>query len=144
MGLTLSGDGILSGAAAAPGSYTFTVVSTNGITVDAQWEVTLDVLDAPPGSDSGLPPPTAGKSFNIERVGGVVKVRCPHDRKLRKLRSPQHVSLYCVVDARDGTVGVTTSKGTGGGIQSGHFWGGIFGLHQKSPPPHEHRGQPDR
>ncbi len=130
-GLTLSGDGTLSGVATTVGSYTFTVVSVNGVTEDAEWQVTLDVQDAPPQPDTGLPPPIAGKTFNIEPVKGQVKVRCRH-RRLHKLKAPEQVPISCVIDASDGTVGLTTSKGGGGGTQSGHFWGSVFGVHQRA------------
>ena len=92
-GLTLSPSGELSGTPTTAGSYTFTVTATDGAAPDAQREVTLVVQDAPPQPDTGLPPPTAGKSFNVEPVGGRVRVRC-HHRRLRKLKGPEHLPIF--------------------------------------------------
>jgi Putative Ig domain/Regulator of chromosome condensation (RCC1) repeat len=130
-GLTLSPSGLLSGTPTAAGSYTFTVTATDGAAPDAERKMTLVVQDAPPQPDTGLPPPIAGKTFNIEPVKGRVKVRCRH-RRLHKLKAPEQVPISCVIDASDGTVGLTTSKGSGGGTQSGRFWGGVFGVHQRA------------
>ena len=56
-GLALAADGLLSGEPSTAGSYTFTVAASNGITADAEQEVTLQVIEAPQPSRSRRPRP---------------------------------------------------------------------------------------
>jgi Putative Ig domain len=79
-----------------------------------------------------LPPPQAGKTFNIEPAGGTVSTRCDGDGDFRKLDKPKQVSLDCQIDAEDGTVSITASKGGGGATQTALFWGGLFDIDQEA------------
>jgi hypothetical protein len=81
---------------------------------------------------TGLPPPQAGKTFNIEPAGGLVSTRCNGDGDFRKLEKPKQVTLDCEIDAEDGTVSVTASKGSSGATQTALFWGGLFDIDQET------------
>jgi hypothetical protein len=79
-----------------------------------------------------LPPPQAGKTFNIEPAGGLVSTRCDGDGDFRKLDRPKQVTLDCQIDAEDGTVSITASKGSSGATQTALFWGGVFDIDQEA------------
>jgi len=81
---------------------------------------------------TGLPPPQAGKTFNIEPAGGSVSTKCKGDGDFRKLDRPKQVTLDCEIDAEDGTVSVTASKGSSGETQTALFWGGLFDIDQEA------------
>ena len=143
-GLALAADGLLSGEPSTAGSYTFTVAASNGITADAEQEVTLQVIEAPQpqpqppaapqvlAGPSGLPPPVAGQSVNLDPVGGVVKTKCPGNGDFSMIKVAVQIPISCTVDTRDGTVDLTASKGSSGETQSAFFWGGIFGVGQEA------------
>jgi Putative Ig domain len=79
-----------------------------------------------------LPPPEAGRTFNVEPVGGRVRTKCVGERSFKRLKHPRQVTLNCRIDTENGTVSVTASKGSSGQTQSAHFWGGIFSVFQKA------------
>jgi Putative Ig domain len=79
-----------------------------------------------------LPPPQAGKSFNIEPAGGNVSTRCSSDGAFRKLDKPKQVTLDCEIDAENGTVSITASKGSSGETQTALFWGSVFDIGQEA------------
>ena len=81
---------------------------------------------------TGLPPPQAGKTFNIEPAGGSVSTKCRNDGDFRKLDKPKQVTLDCEIDADGGTVSVTASKGSSGQTQTALFWGGTFDIDQET------------
>jgi Putative Ig domain len=84
----------------------------------------------PPSTE--LPPPQAGKSFNIKPAGGVVSTKCSDDGAFRRLDKPKQVTLDCQIDAEDGTVSVTASKGSSGATQTALFWGSTFDIDQEA------------
>jgi hypothetical protein len=139
-GLALGADGTLVGKPTTAGQFTFTVAASNGVTADAEQEVTIQVLEAaqPPvqqvqsAGPIGPPPPVAGQSVNLKPVQGVVKTKCPGNRDFGKIERAIQIPLSCIVDARNGTVDLTASKGSSGQTQSADFWGGIFGVGQES------------
>ena len=127
-GLGLAPDGELSGTPTAAGHYAFTVAVRDGIAPDSEEAVTMDVAAAP---DSGLPPPVAGQSFNIETVEGTVKTKCPADSDYTGLVRAEQVPVGCLIDTTFGTVRITASKGNGQ-TQTAQFWGGVFRVTQHS------------
>jgi hypothetical protein len=140
-GLSLSPGGTLAGKPTVAGSYTFTVAAGNGVTADATQEVTLVVKEAaqPPQQQvrqavgpTGLPAPVAGESVNIDPVDGVVKTKCPGNGDFSRIELAVQIPLSCLVDARNGTVDLTASKGSSGQTESADFWGGIFGVGQEA------------
>jgi hypothetical protein len=141
-GLALAANGLLSGVPSTAGTYAFTVAASNGITADAEQEVTLQVIEAPQppppaeaqalAGPSGLPPPIAGQSVNLDPVGGVVKTKCPGNGDFSRIQLAVQIPISCIVDTRNGTVDLTASKGSSGETQSAFFWGGIFGVGQEA------------
>jgi hypothetical protein len=141
-GLELAANGLLSGVPATAGTYAFTVAASNGITADAEQEVTLQVIGVPQpqppaqaqvlAGPPGLPPPVAGESVNLDPVGGVVKTQCPGNGDFSTIRVAVQIPISCTVDTRNGTVDLTASKGSSGETQSAFFWGGIFGVGQEA------------
>jgi hypothetical protein len=141
-GLSLSADGLLTGKPTTAGSETFTVAASNGVTADAEQEVTLVVREAaqPPQqpvqqavvAPTGLPAPVAGQSVNINPVVGIVRTKCPGNNDFSKIDLAIQIPLTCLVDTRNGTVDLTASKGSSGQTESADFWGGIFGVGQEA------------
>jgi hypothetical protein len=76
-------------------------------------------------------PPVAGESVNVSVLSGVIGIKCKGDSEFRPLEGVEQIPVGCLIDARNGHVLLTSSKGTGGGTQTGEFWGGIFRVKQK-------------
>ncbi len=127
----MTADGVVSGTPTNLGSSSFTVVATNGITADAQRTSTLEVIPAPK-PPKGLPPPVAGKTFNLEPVDGTTSTKCAGESGFSKLVAPRQVTLHCKIDSSRGTVALTASKGSSGETQTANFWGGLFDVDQKA------------
>ena len=75
-------------------------------------------------------PPVVGKQVNVKPLKGTVKVKCGGDRGFSKLGGEKQISVGCLVDARRGTVLLTSVKGRDGGTQSARFWKGQFRISQ--------------
>jgi hypothetical protein len=136
-GLELTADGDLIGVPTEAGSFEFTVIAANGLTPDAEEEVTLSVTPAPPApvqavvpQDTGLPDPVAGVNVNLEPAGGIVKTKCPSDSGFVLLDAPKQVPLGCLVDTGGGVVNLTAAKLGEEGLESAYFWGGTFAVGQ--------------
>ncbi len=80
--------------------------------------------------ETELPPPSAGKTFNLEPVDGTTATRCEGDEAFSKLEKPEQVTIDCEIDSTRGTVSLTASKGSSGETQSALFWGGMFAVFQ--------------
>ena len=151
-GLSLDEDGLLSGVPATAGHFSFVVLAYNHVTGNTEQRVAIDVAGPPAPTlgpaetpaeniqvlaetvfvDEGLPPPVAGKTFNLEPVDGAVSTKCNDDGTFRKLDRPKQVTLDCQIDAERGAVSVTASKGKGNGTQTAVFWGGVFDIDQEA------------
>ena len=121
----------------APGSHTFAARAT-----DAAGNVDLSpatrtftvAAEAPPEDvPQDLPPgePEVGRSVNVTPVEGTVSTKCPGDASFTELRDAEQIPVGCLIDTRNGTVLLTSSRGTGGGTQSAEFWDGLFRVKQK-------------
>jgi len=121
--------------------YSFRLAATSELSPDPVYSETGTLRTAEPvrppaqavlaeAVSTGLPPPQAGKTFNIEPAGGVVSTRCDGDGDFRRLDRPKQVTLDCQIDAEDGTVSITASKGSSGATQTALFWGGLFDIDQ--------------
>jgi hypothetical protein len=146
-GLSLDEDGLLSGVPTTAGHFSFVVLAYNHVTGNTEQRAAIDVAGPPaptPGPadnlqvlaeavfvDEGLPPPVAGKSFNLEPVDGTVSTKCDGG-SFRKLDRPKQVTLDCQIDAERGTVSVTASRGKAKGTQTAIFWGGVFDIDQEA------------
>ncbi len=137
-GLELTADGDLIGIPTEADSFEFTVIAANGLTADAEEEVTLTVAPLPPApvqavvvpEDTGLPDPVAGVNVNLEPAGGSVKTKCPGDSGFVPLNAPKQVPLGCLVDTGNGVVNLTAAKLGEEGLESAYFWGGTFAVGQ--------------
>lgn len=84
----------------------------------------------------GSPPPTVGRTANVEPVRGTVRVNLPsapkgnHGRFV-PLRRARQIPVGSILDTRRGTVAMTNASGAGGRTFSGEFAGGIFQVLQK-------------
>jgi hypothetical protein len=81
--------------------------------------------------DSGPPKPVAGQSFNVEPTEGTVELKCPGEDDSSRLTSFKQVPMGCLVNTRNGVMGLTSSKGSSGDLQDANFWGGVFVVTQK-------------
>lgn len=91
-------------------------------------------IPAPPvvvAADPGPPKPIAGQSFNVEPVDGTVQLQCPGEDAASRLTSFKQVPMGCLVNTRQGVIGLTSSKGSSGDLQDAVFWGGVFVVTQK-------------
>jgi alpha-tubulin suppressor-like RCC1 family protein len=137
-GLELTPDGDLIGIPIEAGSFQFTVIAANGLTADAEEEVTLAVAPLPPApvqttvvpQDTGLPDPIAGVNVNLEPAGGSVKTKCPGDSSFVPLNVPTQIPLGCQVDTANGVVNLKAAKLGEEGFESAYFWGGTFAVGQ--------------
>jgi hypothetical protein len=81
---------------------------------------------------TGPPKPVAGKTINLEPVGGTVELQCPGEDEFNRLTSFRQVPLGCLINTRHGVVNLTASKGQSGALQDANFWGGVFITSQKT------------
>ena len=117
--------------------YSFRLAARSVASPDPFYSATGTLTTAGPvqqvlAESTGLPPPKAGKSFNIEPAGGKVSTKCKDEGAFRKLDKPKQVTLDCEIDADGGTVSVTASKGSSGKTQTALFWGGTFDIDQET------------
>jgi hypothetical protein len=102
---------------------TFTVELSNPV------DVTLD-RDGGVGTiknDDVVPPPSPGRSVNIEPEGGKVLVRVPGTNRFVPLGALESVPVGSTIDASHGRVGMTSTGG------SADFYSGQFVLHAEPP-----------
>lgn len=81
-----------------------------------------------------LPPPEVGRTVNLQPVKGAVTTKCPGDKRFSRLVEPEQVRMGCQIDARKGTVRLTSAKGKKG-TQSARFWAGVFRVGQRRGNP---------
>jgi hypothetical protein len=72
-----------------------------------------------------------GESVNVSVLSGVIGIKCEGDSEFRPLEGAEQIPVGCLIDARNGHVLLTSSRGTAGGTQTAEFWGGIFRVEQK-------------
>jgi hypothetical protein len=77
-----------------------------------------------------VPTPVLGRSMDIQTDTGVVLYKEPGARKFKKLSKVGLVKSGTVIDARRGTVSITSVTATGA-LQSADFYTGIFKAIQK-------------
>jgi hypothetical protein len=97
----------------------------------------------PPPPPPGLPAPTVGQNVNVAVQSGTVFVKLPAGAHLRtgagtaaasgfiKLTAPAQIPVGSLVDTTRGTLAMTASAGTAGGLANGNFNGGQFKVVQK-------------
>jgi hypothetical protein len=75
-----------------------------------------------------LPAPTQGKAVVAAETAGAVRVKTPGGDGFRSLADAASVPVGSVVDARDGTIALSSE--TASGTQTGEFRGAIFEVRQ--------------
>jgi streptogramin lyase len=76
--------------------------------------------------------PVLGRSAGVALVAGTVLVHTPGSRGRSPLTGARIVPMGSVVDARRGTVRLTTATDRGGHFQSAILWQGTFSIHQRT------------
>jgi hypothetical protein len=98
--------------------YHYRIVSTNGAGTSNGLDQTV--------TTSAVPPPVAGRSFNLGPVSGVVLVKLPRARSFVLVGGLEQVPTGTIVDATKGVVTVFAAKTRGGQVVSGQAWGALF------------------
>jgi hypothetical protein len=78
---------------------------------------------------SRLPPPILGRTGNIFRLSGIVRVKLPGSSRFTLLGAGEQIPFGSIVDARHGKVSVTTAR-PDGRLQTMVFFAGEFRLTQ--------------
>lgn len=126
------------GRGTTPVETTFNVEDlTPGVPYEFRIAAVNEAASGPVSTAAGrvtttLPPPEAGKTFNVEPVQGKVRTRCASDDSFTRLKRPRQVTLDCRIDTQNGTVSLTASRGSSGQTQSARFWGGLFSVFQRT------------
>lgn len=107
--------------------------------------VSLSLVPAAAGG--ALPAPVIGKTVNVSLVSGKVFVRLPHGGGgggggstgpgFVPLTQARQLPVGAQVDARVGTIKLTTASARAGKTQIGTFGGAVFGLAQSTTGPHK-------
>lgn len=85
----------------------------------------VDTVNANVTSWKPIPQPTLGTNMDIQTDSGTVRYRTPSSATFTKLTGVRNVPSGTIIDARRGTVGITSITGSGQ-LQSADFYTGIF------------------
>jgi sugar lactone lactonase YvrE len=78
-----------------------------------------------------LPSPNAGKTVNVRVVKGTVRIKRRGSRKFVRLTAARQIPVGSTIDARRGTVEITSAADLNGTTQTGQFYKGVFVVAQK-------------
>lgn len=87
---------------------------------------------APPSAPQTSLAPVFGRIANLQPVSGVILIELPGTRTFVRLGSVSSVPLGTLIDARKGTVQLTSAADAHGRTQAGQFQGGVFRISQTS------------
>jgi hypothetical protein len=85
--------------------------------------------------DGQLPPARAGTSVNVEPVEGTVAVKEPKSGKFQPLNASDHIPEGSIIDARAGTIELTSARHGTAGQQTAAFSGAKFEIRQEKQQP---------
>jgi hypothetical protein len=118
--------------------YLFRLAATNALGPEPVYSQTASMRTAAvpvvavAAAATGLPPPVAGETVNIDTAGGTVKTKCEGEEGFTGLTGAKQVPVGCLIDANRGTVALTASKGHDDETESADFWGGLFRVTQEA------------
>jgi hypothetical protein len=78
----------------------------------------------------GPPPPVLGKTFSASVQKGTIRIKRKGAKKFRRLNGFESIPTGSAVDARKGTVGITTAFDKKGKTQFSSFFDGVFKVTQ--------------
>jgi streptogramin lyase len=124
-------------------SYYFRLVATNDAGTSIGDLQSLTTKAPAPEGGGGTPvakekQPEFAQQVVAEAQAGTIRFKPPGARRWRRLGSDAELPLGATVDARDGSVAIT-SAARAGRLQTGSFGAGIFSIHQ----PRTARGRVD-
>ena len=85
--------------------------------------------------DGKLPPARAGTSVNVEPVEGVVNVKEPSADRFQPLTTSEHIPEGSIIDARAGTIELTSARNGSAAQQTAAFSGAKFQIRQEKKKP---------
>ena len=80
--------------------------------------------------DPQLPPPVPGKTVNVNRASGIVKIKLPGSDEFFTLRDAQQVPIGSTFDTAKGRVNLVAAANNTGKTQRAWFYEGVFKLAQ--------------
>jgi len=119
--------------------YHFRVVATNpsGTTIgeDVTFTTKAAVTATTPATETASPAdpplePTLGETVVLRPLRGAVRVRRAGTSHYTELAAGEQLPVGSLVDARHGTVELSSALDAAGRIQRGEFWGAIFQVRQ--------------
>jgi CSLREA domain-containing protein len=80
--------------------------------------------------EAQLPPPVPGKSFNVSRTRGTVKVKLPGSDEFFVLQDGQQLPMGSTIDTSKGRVNLVAAANKSGKTQKAWFYQGLFKVNQ--------------
>jgi hypothetical protein len=123
----------------APGTHTLAVRATDrrgnvGNPTTTTFTVAAPIVQQLPPAQTPtptpVPTPVVNKTVVVKEVKGTVKVKLPGSSKFVDLDAAQGIPLGSIVDAKKGTVELTSQPTPNGTPQTAKFWDGIFKVTQ--------------
>jgi hypothetical protein len=111
-------------------------VSTDPLATTPSLPASATTAGAPTGTgdtsaSTGAVPvlvPEQAKTVVVQELAGAINWRPPGSQTFRGMSGVGSIPVGAIVDARNGTVGLSTDHGDG--IDSGRFWGAVFEVRQ--------------
>ncbi len=124
---------------AAPGAHTVAVRATDrrgnvGNVATTSFTVPAPIVVAqatPTPTPPPAPTPVAGKSVVLKAASGVILVKLPGAKTFTPLDPSKGIPVGTTVDARKGTVELTSIPKAGAPPETAKFWDGIFKISQR-------------
>jgi hypothetical protein len=119
--------------AAAPGAHTLAVraVDPQGLMDDTPAAVTFTVAAPPTPTPTSTPTPVVNKTVVVKELKGTIKVKPPGSAKFVDLDATRGIPVGSTVDAKHGTVELTSVPRAGAPPETAKFFDGIFKISQR-------------
>ena len=106
-----------------------TTNTTNVATTTTNVATTTTTTTTRTPTPTTTPPPVLGKSADVSKTSGTVRVELPGTHTFVTVSSSEQIPFGAVIDATQGTVTATIAL-PGGGTSTATFWAGDFTLSQ--------------